>query len=87
MKVAERLRSMSTISSAHADIIWAEVEHGFYVGSRSGEFLGYIDVETETRHVVCDMYSQAVGEYASLSEAMLALEALHLSPEGAITVA
>lgn len=84
--VAERLRFMSAISSAHTEVVWAEVEDGFYVGSRGGEFLGYIDVEAEAQNVVCDMYSRPVGEYASLADAMLALESAQLSPEGATNV-
>ncbi|MEJ6488335.1 hypothetical protein PQI23_01185 [Leucobacter sp. USCH14] len=78
---------MSTISPPNTDVVWAEVEAGFYVGSRSGEFLGYVDVEAETKNVVCDMYSRPVGEYASLAEAMHALESLQPSEEGAATVA
>ncbi|KTR83243.1 hypothetical protein NS354_10700 [Leucobacter chromiiresistens] len=78
---------MSTISPPNTDVVWAEVEHGFYVGSRGGEFLGYIDVEHDTRNVVCDMYSRPVGEFASLAEAMHALETLQPSEEGAASIA
>lgn len=78
---------MSTISPPNTDVVWAQVEDGFYVGSRHGEFLGYVDVETETRHIVCNMYSQQVGEFTSLAEAMHALEAMNRSEEGAPDVA
>ena len=78
---------MSTISPPNTDVVWAEVEHGFYVGSRNGEFLGYVDVESEATNVVCDMYSRPIGEFASLADAMHALVSLQPSEEGAASIA
>lgn len=59
---------------AHA-ITWARIEDDFFVGSRDGEFLGFIDVEESGRYVVCDQFSCPIGQYDELDAAMTALSA------------
>lgn len=61
---------MSTINSPQEVITWAKVEENFYVGSRQGEFLGYIDKTGDAVFVATDMVSRQLGEFASLTEAM-----------------
>ncbi|RGE20410.1 hypothetical protein D1J51_09545 [Leucobacter sp. wl10] len=64
---------MSTTVPPADGVTWAMVEDGFYVGSRDGEFLGYIDREAESRYVACNMYSRPAGAFRDLGEAMEAL--------------
>ena len=54
-------------------ITWARIEDDFFVGSRSGEFLGFIDREESGVYVVCNQYSQPIGQFAELDAAMAAL--------------
>lgn len=53
---------------------WAKVEDGFYVGSRNGEFLGYVDQEPSGRYIASDMFSQVIGEFETLSAALRAVD-------------
>ncbi|WP_053352577.1 hypothetical protein [Leucobacter musarum] len=67
---------MSDRTPAHpGDITWARIEDDFFVGSRGGEFLGSIDREAPGTYVVCDQFSQPIGEHANLEAAMAALTA------------
>jgi hypothetical protein len=61
---------------AGTGIVWALVEDGFHVGSRGGEFLGYIDRQYDGRLLACDLYSRPVGHFDDLTAAMRALEAV-----------
>lgn len=58
---------------AQADVVWSRVEDGFHVGSRAGEFVGYIDRQPDGSHVASDMRSRVVGSFADLRAAMAAL--------------
>jgi hypothetical protein len=62
-----------------AGVVWARVEDGFHVGSRGGEFLGYIDRQRDGRWLACDLYSREVGLFADLTAAMKALTAVEAS--------
>lgn len=62
-----------------SDVLWACVEDGFHVGSRDGEFLGYIDRQTDRRYLACDMHSQPIGTFADLRSAMSAVTSLEVS--------
>lgn len=53
---------------------WAKVEDGFYVGSRNGEFLGYVDQEPSGLYIASDMFSQVIGEFETLSAALRAVD-------------
>ncbi|MFF7292797.1 hypothetical protein ACFY9N_09720 [Microbacterium sp. NPDC008134] len=57
-------------SDHHPDgVLWARVEDGFHVGSRGGDFLGYVDRQPDGSHRAFDARSVALGDYASLGEA------------------
>lgn len=55
------------------DVVWSRVEDGFHVGSRAGEFVGYIDRQPDGTHLACDLRSQVIGSFSELREAMAAL--------------
>lgn len=54
-------------------VTWAQVDEGFYVGSRTGEFLGYVDRHSPTTYRAFDMTSRMIGTFAELAEAMQAV--------------
>lgn len=54
-------------------VTWTRVEEGFYVGARTGEFVGTIDVTPDGSHVAFDGRSTAVGRYETLAEAQRAV--------------
>ena len=69
---------MSTVDLERpgAGVVWSRVEDGFHVGSRGGEFLGYIDRQKDGRFEACDMYSRTVGYFPDLTSAMKAITAV-----------
>lgn len=58
---------------AGSGIVWARVEDGFHVGSRTGEFVGYIDRQPDGRYLAYDSRSQCVGAFSELTSAMRTL--------------
>ncbi|MFJ6651431.1 hypothetical protein ACIQLJ_01375 [Microbacterium sp. NPDC091313] len=56
-----------------AGVVWARVEDGFHVGSRDGNFLGYIERAADGYFDACDMRSRPVGRFPTLVSAMSAL--------------
>lgn len=58
-----------------AGTVWSRVEDGFHVGSRDGNFLGYIERQRDGRFTAFDMRSHAVGTFAELVAAMRTLSA------------
>ena len=52
---------------------WNEVEPGFRVGTREGEYLGFIESTASGTFVAVDGYSTPVGRYDTLREAQRAL--------------
>ncbi len=57
-------------SDHHPDgVLWARVEDGFHVGSRGGDFLGYVDRQPDGSHRAFDARSTTLGDYPSLGEA------------------
>lgn len=58
-----------------AGVVWARVEDGFHVGSRRGEFLGYIERQSDGAFVAFDMHSRPAGRFPLLTHAMNALTA------------
>jgi hypothetical protein len=52
---------------------WNEVEPGFRVGTRGGEYLGFIESTAYGTFVAVDGHSTPVGRYDSLREAQRAL--------------
>jgi len=52
---------------------WNEVQPGLRVGTRDGEYLGFIESTAYGTFVAVDCYSTPVGRYYSLREAKRAL--------------
>ncbi len=72
-----------TMSTAHEmNALWACVASGFYVGSRHGSFLGYVDRQAEGIWRAFDAASRIVGDYADHHAAMAAVSASAPSGEG-----
>jgi hypothetical protein len=51
---------------------WAEVETGFHVASRAGEFLGYVDTSVDGGYLAFDGRSMLVGRFDALADAKTA---------------
>ncbi|KJL20439.1 hypothetical protein RN51_02656 [Microbacterium oxydans] len=58
------------------DVLWACVEEGFHVGSRRGDFLGYVDRQTGGGYRAFDARSRSLGDFPSLRAATAAVEDL-----------
>ncbi|WP_199399201.1 hypothetical protein [Zhihengliuella sp. ISTPL4] len=52
-----------------SDVLWACVEDGFHVGSRGGDFLGYVDRQPDGRFAAFSASAQPLGLHATLSDA------------------
>jgi hypothetical protein len=52
-----------------SDVLWACVEEGFHVGSRGGDFLGYIDRQPDGSYSAFDARSHSIGSFATLEAA------------------
>ncbi len=65
------------------DVLWACVEEGFHVGSRRGDFLGYIDRQPDGGYRAFDARSRPQGDFPTLPAATAAVEQLMVesSPE------
>ncbi|MCI1020461.1 hypothetical protein HWD99_17680 [Microbacterium sp. C5A9] len=55
--------------------LWASVADGFYVGSREGSFLGYIDRQPDGAWRAFDAASRVLGDHADHHRAMAAVTA------------
>lgn len=58
-----------------AHVLWACVEEGFHVGSRGGDFLGYVDRQPDGAYRAFDARSTVMGDFAVLAEATAAVAA------------
>jgi len=58
-----------------SDVLWACVEDGFHVGSRGGDFLGYVDRQPNGTYRAFDARSTPIGDHPSLAEATTAVTA------------
>ncbi|AZS38040.1 hypothetical protein CVS47_02690 [Microbacterium lemovicicum] len=58
-------------------IVWAQVEPGFHVGSRDGDFLGYIDRRDDGQYLAWDMTARVVGRFPDLASAIRVLSERH----------
>lgn len=56
-----------------SDVLWACVEEGFHVGSRGGDFLGYVDRQAGGDYIAYDARSHALGSFPTLEEATSAV--------------
>jgi hypothetical protein len=71
---------MSTVTLAPlSGLTWTEVEPGFHVASRSGDFGGFVERTSDGSFVAFDEYSSPIGRYASLPAAQRSLSTT-LSP-------
>lgn len=52
---------------------WNEVQPGFRVGTRGGDYIGFVESTAHGMFVAVDGYSTPVGRYDSLREAQRAL--------------
>jgi len=57
----------------HSDVLWACVEDGFHVGSRGGDFLGFVDRQSDGRYRAFDAHSQEIGDFVELADATAAV--------------
>ncbi|MFZ8758902.1 hypothetical protein ACO03V_15940 [Microbacterium sp. HMH0099] len=64
---------MTATSRSGTGVTWARVEDGFHVGSRRGEFLGYIDRQSDGTFLAFDSFSRMVGRFRGLTAAMSAV--------------
>lgn len=58
-----------------SDVLWACVEEGFHVGSRVGEFLGYVDRQPDGSYRAFDAHALALGDFPTLHDATSAVGA------------
>lgn len=56
-----------------SDVLWACVEEGFHVGSRGGDFLGYVDRQANGEYIAFDARSHSLGSFPTLEEATAAV--------------
>jgi len=81
MSVAPTYTSLVNDEHQHpAGVLWACVEEGFHVGSRDGEFLGYVDRQPDGHYLAFDARSHRIGEFSALHEATTAVLAASESP-------
>jgi len=70
---------MTTVDATDPDVldgvVWAQVEPGFHVGSRHGDFLGYIDRQADGAYLASDMAARVVGRFDDLASAIRVLSA------------
>jgi hypothetical protein len=74
-------------SDHHPDVLWACVEDGFHVGSRVGEFLGYVDRQSDGSYAAFDARAQSIGRFDTLHDATSAVSSFgsaHQQPEGVL---
>jgi hypothetical protein len=56
-----------------SDVLWACVEEGFHVGSRGGDFLGYVDRRPDGSYSAFDARSRPLGSFLTLDGATTAV--------------
>lgn len=65
---------MSTLALAPlSGLTWTEVEPGFHVASRSGEFGGFVERTGDGSFVAFDEYSSPIGRFPHLAAAQRSL--------------
>jgi hypothetical protein len=67
-------------SDHHPDVLWACVEDGFHVGSRVGEFLGYVDRQPDGSYAAFDARAQSIGRFDTLHDATSAVSSSDSAP-------
>lgn len=64
------LAGNDAVASDAGRVTWAQVEPGFHVGSRAGDFLGYVDHEPGGAYRAFDTSSRPLGAFAHLADAI-----------------
>lgn len=54
-------------------VAWTEVEPGFHVGARGGEFAGFVEETPDGSFVAFDEFSTPIGRFPSLRDAQTSL--------------
>lgn len=67
------MSSLPTITRTTASLQWSEVEPGFHVASRGGEFAGYVDSNEDGTFVAFDGHASPVGRFGRLADAKASL--------------
>lgn len=67
------MESDTADTATEPGVTWAQVDRGFYVGSRVGEFLGYVDERPDGVFQAFDMASAIIGEFSALAAAIHAV--------------
>lgn len=63
--------NLTAVSLAPVD--WREVEPGFHIASRGGEFAGFVEVTSDGSHVAFDEFSTPIGRFPDLRAARSSL--------------
>ena len=74
---------MNDPHSPSSDVLWACVEEGFHVGSRGGDFLGYVDRHANGTYAAFDARSHALGNFETLDGATAAVSSSTSDEESA----
>ncbi|WP_435744987.1 hypothetical protein [Microbacterium sp. PMB16] len=64
---------MNDPHSLSSGVLWACVEEGFHVGSRGGDFLGYVDRQSDGSYSAFDARSRPIGTFPTLDDATAAV--------------
>jgi hypothetical protein len=64
---------LSTPRVSLAGLRWNEVEPGFHVANREGEFAGYVDVNVDGTAVAFDHHSSPIGRFRDVASAQASL--------------
>jgi hypothetical protein len=67
MAIDARHATASRPEPASRPVLWTQVEPGFHVAGRDGEFVGYVDTSADGTFVAFDGTSALVGRYPRLS--------------------
>lgn len=64
-------------------VTWAPVEDGLVVGSRRGEFVGFVESTADGSYVAFDSRAQPIGRYATLASAKASTGTVDTDPRSA----
>lgn len=64
-------------------VTWAPVEDGLVVGSRRGEFVGFVESTADGSYVAFDSRAQPIGRYATLASAKASTGTVDADPRTA----
>lgn len=67
------ITAIANATTTREVLTWTEVEPGFHVAHREGEFAGFVDVNPDGSAVAFDEHSTPIGRYSSLGSAKISL--------------